>query len=70
MKVLRHRTTQAQVLDLPGFADCPGPFIVYQVYRYSYTHGTGLIVLTLFDIFVMALIWHEYQVVRRRLRTK
>ncbi len=42
-------------------------FIVYQLYRYSYTQALGLIVLTVFDIFVMALIWHEYRLVRRHL---
>jgi uncharacterized membrane protein len=42
-----------------------GLFIVYQVYRYSYTHGFGLIVLTIFDIVVIGLIWHEYRLVRR-----
>lgn len=42
-------------------------FILYQFYRFSYTHGTGLILLTIFDIFVMGLIWHEYRVVRRHL---
>src|SRR5665213_1997687 len=36
-----------------------GLFILYQVYRFSYTHGTGLILLTIFDLFVVALIWHE-----------
>ena len=44
-----------------------GLFIVYQVYRFSYTHGYGLIVLTVFDVFVMALISHEYRLVRRHL---
>lgn len=44
-----------------------GLFILYQLYRYSYTHGIGLIVLTVFDVFVMWLIWHEYQLVRRHL---
>ncbi len=43
-----------------------GLFIVYQVYRFSYTHDTGLIVLTGFDVFVMGLIWHEYGLMRRR----
>lgn len=38
-----------------------GLFIVYQLYRFSYTHGWGLIVLSVFDIVV---IWHEYRVVR------
>lgn len=44
-----------------------GLFIVYQLYRYSYTHGIGLIVLTVFDVFVMWLIWHEYRLVRQHL---
>lgn len=47
-----------------------GFFIVYQLYRFSYTHGIGLIALTMFDIFVMGLIWHEYGLMRRHLRTK
>jgi uncharacterized membrane protein len=44
-----------------------GLFVVYQLYRFSYTHGFGLIALTLFDIVVMGLIWHEYGLMRRRL---
>ncbi|MDE2465678.1 MAG: DUF2127 domain-containing protein, partial [Alphaproteobacteria bacterium] len=40
-------------------------FIVYQLYRYSQSGGTGLIVLTGFDLFVIVLIWHEYRQVRR-----
>ena len=42
-----------------------GLFIVYQLYRFSFTHGIGLILLSLFDILVMVLIWHEYGLVRR-----
>ncbi|MEO6607834.1 MAG: DUF2127 domain-containing protein [Aestuariivirga sp.] len=42
-----------------------GLFILYQLYRYSYSHGIGLIVLTVFDLAVMILIWHEYRLVRR-----
>ena len=38
-----------------------GLFIVYQLYRFSYTNGFGLVVLTVFDVFVMGLIWHEYR---------
>jgi len=45
-----------------------GLFILYQLYRYSYTHGVGLIALTVFDIVVMALIWHEYGLVWRHLQ--
>lgn len=44
-----------------------GVFILYQVYRFSYTHSPGLVALTLFDILVIGLIWHEYRLVRRHL---
>ncbi len=47
-----------------------GLFILYQLYRYSYTHGAGLIVLTVFDVFVVGLVWHEYSLMRRHLPTK
>jgi uncharacterized membrane protein len=47
-----------------------GLFIVYQLYRFFYTHGAGLIVLTVFDIFTMGLVWHEYHLIRHRLPTK
>jgi uncharacterized membrane protein len=40
-------------------------FIVYQLYRYSYTHSAALIVLSVFDVVVIGLIWHEYRLVRR-----
>jgi uncharacterized membrane protein len=42
-------------------------FIGYQLYRFSHTHGAGLIALTLFDAVVMGLIWHEYRLMRRHL---
>jgi uncharacterized membrane protein len=44
-----------------------GLFIAYQLYRYSYAHSAGLIVLTIFDVIVIGLIWHEYRLVRRHL---
>jgi uncharacterized membrane protein len=40
-------------------------FIVYQVYRYSFTHSPWLIVLTVFDIAVIYLTWEEYRRVKR-----
>jgi uncharacterized membrane protein len=42
-----------------------GLFIAYQMYRYVLDHSVGLIVLTVFDVIVIALIWHEYRVVKR-----
>jgi uncharacterized membrane protein len=47
-----------------------GLFVVYQLYRFSYTHGIGLLVLTFFDVVVIALIWQEYRVHRRGLATR
>jgi uncharacterized membrane protein len=44
-----------------------GAFIAYQIYRYTYTQAFGLIALTVFDSIVMALIWHEYRLVRRHI---
>ncbi len=40
-----------------------GAFILYQVYRYTFTHSIWLIVLTVFDFIVIWLIWHEYKLV-------
>jgi uncharacterized membrane protein len=42
-----------------------GLFVSYQLYRFSLTHGPGLIVLTVLDLLVMALTWHEYRFMRR-----
>jgi uncharacterized membrane protein len=36
-------------------------FIVYQCYRYMYTHSIWLALLTILDVIVAFLIWHEYQ---------
>lgn len=36
-------------------------FVAYQVYRYSFTHSAYLILLTLFDLLLIWLTWHEYK---------
>ncbi len=36
-------------------------FIVYQVERWFQTHSIGLVILTVFDLIVIYLVWHEYQ---------
>ena len=41
-----------------------GLFIAYQLYRFSYTNGIGLLVLTVFDLVVIGLTWHEWRVIR------
>ena len=42
-------------------------FIAYQLYRYSYTHDIGLIVISIIDVIVMALAWNEYRMFKRHL---
>ena len=43
-------------------------FIAYQIYRYSFTHSAWLLALTIFDIFIVYLVIHEYRLIRRKLR--
>ncbi len=45
-------------------------FIAYQGYRFSYTHSIGLVVLTIFDIIVMVLVWHEWRLLRRHVEAR
>jgi uncharacterized membrane protein len=40
-------------------------FILYQGYRYSYSHSIWLIFLSVFDIIIIVLTWLEYQRMRR-----
>ncbi len=42
-----------------------GLFIVYQLYRFSFTHSIWLLLLTALDLIVMWLTWHEYKYLRR-----
>jgi uncharacterized membrane protein len=46
-----------------------GLFILYQLYRYSFTHDPGLIALSIFDLFVIALAVHEFRLLRKHLPT-
>jgi len=56
---------RGQLWSYPASLVAMTAFIGYQLYRFSYTHSPGLIVLTVFDLFVIALIWHEWRVRRR-----
>ena len=40
-------------------------FIVYQLYRYTFTHDIGLSAITALDLIVMALAWNEYRLMKR-----
>lgn len=41
-------------------------FIVYQSYSFSFTHSISLLLITLLDIVVIWLTWHEYRYRQRR----
>lgn len=40
-------------------------FIVYQVYRYHFTHSPSLLFITILDVFIIGLTWLEYRHLRR-----
>ncbi len=42
-------------------------FIVYQMYRYTHTHSSFLLIVTAFDLLVIWLTWHEYKIIRKHL---
>jgi uncharacterized membrane protein len=46
-----------------------GAFIAYQLYRFSFTGDVGLILLSIFDAFVIVLAVHEYRLLRKHLPT-
>ena len=46
-----------------------GTFIAYQLYRYSFTDDVALILLSIFDLIVIALAVHEYRLLRKHLPT-
>ena len=46
-----------------------GLFIAFQLYRYSFTQDIGLILLSIFDLFVIFLAVHEYRLLRKNLPT-
>jgi uncharacterized membrane protein len=46
-----------------------GLFIVYQVYRYTFTHSIWLLLITVLDIVVIVITWHEYRYLRGERKT-
>jgi uncharacterized membrane protein len=44
-----------------------GLFMIYQIYQIIIGHSALLIALTLFDMIIMWLIWHEYRLVSRHI---
>jgi uncharacterized membrane protein len=47
-----------------------GMFIIYQLYRFSLTQSAFLLFLTVVDVVVIALTWHEYRYMHRHIRER
>ena len=43
-------------------------FVAYQLYRYQFTHSPWLLMITVVDVLVILLTWHEFQYLRRRVK--
>lgn len=56
---------QNRLWAYPASLAVMGLFIVYQLYRFSYNGSPGLIALTVLDLVVVVLIWHEYRLMLR-----
>ena len=54
----------------PAFIVAMIVFIAYQLYRYTYTMSLGLIALSVFDLLVLVLVWHEWRVLRDHLQKR
>lgn len=46
-----------------------GLFIVYQVYRYTFTHSVWLLLITALDLVIIVITWHEYRYLRKERKT-
>ncbi len=44
-------------------------FVAYQLFRFQVTHSPWLMAITILDIAVIAMTWHEYQFLRRHVRS-
>ncbi|VVD62054.1 DUF2127 domain-containing protein [Pandoraea cepalis] len=45
-------------------------FVVYQLYRFTFTHSPWLLVLSALDIAIIALTWHEYRLSKKTLHAR
>ena len=43
-------------------------FVAYQLFRFQVTHSLWLMAITILDIVVIAMTWHEYRFLRQRIR--
>jgi uncharacterized membrane protein len=40
-------------------------FLAYQMYRFSLTNSTGLLLLSVLDMVIILLVWHEYRYLQK-----
>jgi len=52
---------RGKVWSYPASLWVLGGFVAYQAYRWTITHSPWLIALTLLDLVVIALVWHEWR---------
>ncbi len=45
-------------------------FVAYQTGRFAYTHSPVLAFMTLFDVLIIIMTWHEYGLMKKRLLAK
>ncbi len=45
-----------------------GAFVVYQIYSLMFGYSLWLVVLTVLDLIVLLLAWHEYKILKKRKR--
>jgi uncharacterized membrane protein len=45
-----------------------GVFVAYQLFRFQVTHSLWLMAITILDIVVIAMTWHEYRFLGQRIR--
>lgn len=43
-------------------------FISYQLYKLSYVYSLDFVLLTILDVIVVILTWHEYRIIKKHLR--
>lgn len=47
-----------------------GLFVVYQLNRFAHTHSAWLLIITLIDLAVIGLTWHEFRYLRQNAQPK
>ncbi len=63
--VLVYALLKEKLWAYPASLAVLGLFILYQTYQYILNHSVLLILLTIYDIIIMALIYNEYRMMKK-----